>query len=148
VRQFFPWLFITNGIPVASILAATWLFIDPYFGKRVVGDWEEHFSRILKGVNLGYHNVIIRVKTNSALGFINQRVREDEEGKAYREIIREINQCALPVSLMDRALFNSITTETPQLQESQREANDFTTIPLSFYDEYEDKIKGLSEVVK
>jgi len=46
-------------------------------------------------------------------------------------------------------LLNNITTETPQLREFQREANDFTSLPIPVfcYDETEDKVKPLGEIL-
>ncbi|MGQ9631930.1 MAG: hypothetical protein ACUVXI_16705 [bacterium] len=151
LHSLFPWLFILHGIPVASALAAVWLFVDPYYQGKIQGQYRNYFSKMLEGVNWAYHNVVIHVKRNPALGYINQKILRNEDGKAYRDIIRDINECALPVSLMDRAILNDLTTETPQLRDFQREANDFTTIPLSFYRgdgerEGEDMVKNFAKI--
>jgi len=135
LHSLFPWLFITNGIPVASVLAAVWLFIDPYYEGKFMENYTRYYNRILDTLDLSYHNLSISVKTDSALGHINKIIEENSNNKAFRDAIGDINQFALPVSLMDRALFNNLTMETDQLKNAKSEANSFTTIPLQLLKE-------------
>jgi len=126
----FPWLFITNGIPVASILAVVWLFIDPYYDRKFLVNYDSYFSSILKTLNFSYRNLSVEVKLNRGLGEVNRLIKSGRE-KGFRDSILSLNRLALPVSLMDRVLFNNLTMETDQLRDSAREANNFTTIPGS-----------------
>jgi hypothetical protein len=132
LHSLFPWLFIMHGIPMAAALAAVWFFVDPYYSEKIKKKYIRHFSRIIDGARLAYHNVVVRVMCNPALGHINEKIRRDSGGKAYRGIMREIGECALPLALFDRASLNNLTLETTQLTDFQREANSFTSIPLSF----------------
>lgn len=129
LHSLFPWLFITNGIPVASILAAVWLFIDPYYEGKFMQNYSRYYNRILETLDLSYHNLSIEVKFDCALGHVNSLIRTDKGGRGFRETLNDINRFALPVSIMDRVLFNNLTMETDQLKNAMREANNFTTIP-------------------
>jgi len=141
----FPWLFITNGIPVASALAAVWLFVDPYYAAKRSSRPRAYFSNILDGVQAGYRDVVLRVRKDAALGYVNRRIREDEGGRAYRDIILELGELALPPSILDRAIVDELATETAQLSDFRREADDFTTVPLSFV--AEPGLRGLGQVL-
>ena len=132
LHSLFPWLFITNGIPVASLLAGVWLFMDPYYQGKQLRNYNNYYTRMLEGVDWAYHNVSIRIRCNHALGHINSMIRDKTNPCAFRDVVKEINECALPVSIMDRVLLNNLTTETMQLKDFQREANNFTTIPMNF----------------
>ena len=132
LHSLFPWLFIINGIPVASLLAGVWLFLDPYYQGKQLRNYNNYYTRMLEGVDWAYHNVSIRIRCNHALGHINRMIRDKTNPCVFREVVKEINECALPVSIMDRALLNNLTTETMQLKDFQREDNNFTTIPLNF----------------
>jgi len=132
LHNMFPWLFIMHGIPMASALAAVWLFVDPYYSAKQQKNYSAYYSRMIEGSRLGYHNIVIKVMQNPALGFINDKISKNDSGKVYRDIIKDINECALPVDIADRAVLNNLTTETSQLNDFRREANDFTFIPISF----------------
>lgn len=147
LHSLFPWLFITNGIPIASALAAVWLFINPYYGGKMQREYHNYFARMLEGVELAYHNITIHVEINSALGYVNQKILAGGK-KVYRDIIHDINECALPVSVMDRALLNTITGETEQLEDHKREANNFTTMPKSFFRNDKGNLPKLKNVIK
>ena len=133
LHSLFPWLFITNGIPVASVLAGVWLFVDPYYNTKFLTEYNRYFTRILEGVDWAYHNIIIRVETDPALGHINHRIAGDDDGSAYRQLASEAGRYGLPVSVTDRLILNNLTTETSQLEGFKREANSFTTIPFYFF---------------
>jgi len=135
LHSLFPWLFITNGIPVASILAAVWLFIDPYYEGKFMQSYTRYYNRILETLDLSYHNLSIEVKNDFALGHINKMINDDRNGSGFRDSIDYINQFALPVSIMDRVLFNNLTMETDQLLDARNEANSFTTIPSEWLGE-------------
>jgi hypothetical protein len=132
LHSLFPWLFIMHGIPMATALTAVWFFLDPYYSEKIQKKYIRHFSRLIDGARLAYHHVMVKVMHNPALGHINEKIRSDSGGKAYRDIMKDIGECALPVDLFDRAALNNLTLETTQLPDFQREANSFTSIPLSF----------------
>ncbi|MBI9098537.1 MAG: hypothetical protein JEY91_08655 [Spirochaetaceae bacterium] len=140
LHSLFPWLFITNGIPVASVLAVVWLFIDPYYEGKFMQNYNRYYNRILETLDLSYHNLSIEVKSDFALGQVNQMIRNNKINRGFRDSMNSINQFALPVSIMDRVLFNNLTMETDQLKDSMREANSFTTIPIKLLGE--DKSHG------
>ena len=129
----FPWLFITNGIPIASVLAGVWLFIDPYYTLKFQNEYDRYFSRILEGIDWSYHNLVIRVETDPALGYVNERIRQSRDGEGFRDVAAEIGRYALPVSVMDRVVLNNLTMETRQLDDFKKEANNFTTLPMYFF---------------
>ena len=76
LHSLFPWLFITNGVPAASILAGVWLFIDPYYTSKFQRGYQKYFNGILESVDWAYHNIIIKVEVNTALGWVNGSVRD------------------------------------------------------------------------
>ena len=129
LHSLFPWLFITNGIPIASVLAVVWLFVDPYYEGKFMQNYTRYYNKILETLDLSYHNLSIEVKSDFALGHVNQLIKKNTMDKGFRDSINYINQFALPVSIMDRALFNNLTMETNQLKDSMKEANNYTTIP-------------------
>lgn len=146
LHSLFPWLFVTNGIPVASLLAAVWLFVDPQAQGVLFKSYRSYFERILESLDWAYHTMRVQVVVNPGLGCINHKILSDPAGKGYRDIIRNINECALPVSIMDRALLNNLTMETNQLRDYQREANNFTSIPVGFF--YRGELQGVGDVMK
>jgi len=132
----FPWMFLAGGSPAYSMLAVSWIFLYPLFMEEGAGAIRRYFTTVLEGTDIGYHNMVANVKVNSALGHINEKIRQaslDEE--IYKEIQKDMNSLALPSSLMSWAIFNNVVMETPQLTESQREACNFTFIPLEILDE-------------
>ena len=133
LHSLFPWLFITNGIPVASILAGVWLFIDPYYTSKFQKEYNKYFSGILDSVDWAYHNIEIHVKVNNSLGWINNIIRNKENPSPYRDLAGELGKLALPVSVIDRIILNNLTGETRQLNDFRREANNFTSLPLYFF---------------
>lgn len=131
----FPWLFITNGIPVASLLAAVWLFIDPMNQGQTLRSYRSYFSSILEGIDLAYHNIQVQTVFNPALGHLNTRILQNQDNQAWRAAAVESGSLGLPVSLTDRALWNNLVMETGQLDRLRKEANNFTTLPLGFVQE-------------
>ncbi len=132
----FPWMFLANGMPVMSILALSWIFLYPQFREEGICGIREYFTTSLKGVKIGYHNMVANVKVNSALGHINEKIRNAQPDETvYQDIQKDINTMALPSSLMNWAIFNNVAMETPQLKEAQREACNFTFIPLEMISE-------------
>jgi len=135
LHSLFPWLFITNGIPIASVLAVVWLFIDPYYEGKFMQNYTRYYNRILETLDLSYHNLTIEVVYDCALGEVNQHIKKNLDNRGFRDSISYINHFALPVSIMDRVLFNNLTMETSQLDSAKKEANSFTTIPLHLLSE-------------
>ncbi|MCK4522789.1 hypothetical protein KAU05_01485, partial [Candidatus Aerophobetes bacterium] len=145
----FPWLFISHGIPAFAIVACTWIFWDSLWASQAGVRWQNYFQNLLEGVDKAYHNVNLKVMVHSGLGDINATiVNGGPEG--YRDALERIEEHHFPRKFRDMVLLNSIATETPQLNDFQREANDFTTLPIPTfcYDEAKDKIKPLGKILK
>lgn len=123
----FPWLFIFHGIPAFAIVAATWLFWDPLWESTCSLGWQDYFNNQIQGTGKQYRNIQLKLEVHSGLGDVNARIREK---KSYREVMEKIEEYYLPVQLRDMVLLNNITMETSQLKDFQREANNFTTLPL------------------
>lgn len=127
----FPWMFLANGSPVFGILALSWIFIYPQMLNESIGAIRQYFTTALEGTRIGYHNMVANVKVNSALGHINEKIRNAQpDEKVYRDIQKDVNSLALPSSVMNLAIFNNVVMETSQLTEAQREACNFTFFPL------------------
>jgi len=85
---------------------------------------------------------------HSGLGDINATIKEGGS-ESYRDALERIEEYHFPRKFRDMVLLNSIAIETPQLNDFQREANDFTTLalPTFCYDETQNKIKPLREIL-
>jgi len=144
----FPWLFVANGIPAFAIVACTWIFWDYLWSCQDGIRWHDYFQNLIEGVDKAYHNVNLRVMVHSGLGDVNDTIRTGGP-ESYRDALEKIEEYHFPRKFRDMVLLNNITTETPQLREFQREANDFTSlsIPVFCYDETEDKVKPLGEIL-
>jgi hypothetical protein len=144
----FPWLFISHGIPAFAVVACTWIFWDSLWASQDGARWQNYFQNLLEGVDKAYHNVNPRVMVHSGLGDINATIRAGGP-ESYRDALKKIEEYHFPRKFRDTVLLNSITTETPQLNDFQREANDFTTLPIPAfcYDEAKQKIKPLGDIL-
>jgi len=144
----FPWLFISHGIPAFAIVACTWIFWDSLWNSQDGVRWQSYFQNLLEGVDKAYHNVNLRVMVHSGLGDINVTIKEGGS-ESYRDALERIEEYHFPRKFRDMVLLNSIAIETSQLNDFQREANDFTTLPLPTfcYDETQNKIKPLGEIL-
>jgi len=145
----FPWLFIANGIPAFAIVACTWIFWDSLWASQDGVRWRDYFQNLIEGVDKAYHNVNLRVMVHSGLGEVNATIRTGGP-EGYRDVLEKIEEYHFPRKFRDMVLLNSITMETPQLRDFQKEANDFTTLPLAAfcYDAAKNKIKPLGEILK
>ncbi|MFQ6067535.1 MAG: hypothetical protein ACE5K3_09705 [bacterium] len=145
----FPWLFISHGIPAFAIVACTWIFWDSLWVSQAGVRWQNYFQNLLEGVDKAYHNVNLRVMVHSGLGDVNATIVSDGP-EGYRDALERIEEYHFPRKFRDMVLLNSIATETPQLRDFQREANDFTTLPIPTfcYDEAKRKINPLGEILK
>ena len=90
----------------------------------------------------------MRIMVHSGLGDINTTITTGGP-QSYRDALEKIEQYHFPRKFRDMVLLNSIVTETPQLHDFQREANDFTTLPTPtfFYDQAQNKIKPGNEIL-
>ena len=145
----FPWLFISHGIPAFAVVACTWIFWDFLWNSQQAVRWQDYFQNIIEGVNKAYHNVNLRVMVHSGLGDVNATIKSGGP-ESYRDALEKIEEYHFPKKFRDMVLLNSITMETPQLKDFQREANDFTTLPIPTfcYNETENKIKSLGEIIR
>jgi len=145
----FPWLFISHGIPAFAVVACTWIFWDFLWNSQQAVRWQDYFQNIIEGVNKAYHNVNLRVMVHSGLGDVNATIKSGGP-ESYRDALEKIEEYHFPKKFRDMVLLNSITMETPQLKDFQREANDFTTLPIPTfcYNETENKIKSLGEIMR
>jgi hypothetical protein len=91
----------------------------------------------------------LRVMVHSGLGDVNVAIRAGGP-ESYRDVLEKIEEYHFPRKFRDMVLLNSITMETAQLKDFQREANDFTTLPIPTfcYDETQNRIKSLGEVLE
>ena len=91
----------------------------------------------------------LRVMVHSALGKVNTAIRAGGV-EGYRDVLEKIEEYHFPRRFRDMVLLNNITMESTQLKDFQREANDFTTLPVPTfcYDETENKTKSLGEVLE
>jgi len=145
----FPWLFISHGIPAFAVVACTWIFWDFLWNSQQAVRWQDYFQNIIEGVNKAYHNVNLRVMVHSGLGDVNATIKSGGP-ESYRDVLEKIEEYHFPKKFRDMVLLNSIAMETPQLKDFQREANDFTTLPIPTfcYNETENKIKSLGEIMR
>lgn len=145
----FPWLFISHGIPAFAIVACTWIFWDSLWASQDGVRWQNYFQNLLEGVDKAYHNINLKIMVHSGLGDINATIANGEP-EGYRDALERIEEHHFPRKFRDMVLLNSIATETPQLNDFQREANDFTTLPIPTfcYDEAKRKIKPLGKILK
>ncbi len=123
----FPWLWLTRGLPASCIVAAMWLFCDPLWEQRQGLNFHDYFQNQLEGIRKQYKNVKLIIEVSPGLGDVNYRIRKE---KSYRDVMEMIEEYHLPVPLRDTVLLNNITMETNQLNDFQREANNFTTLPV------------------
>lgn len=145
----FPWLFISHGIPAFAIVACTWIFWDSLSASQQRIRWRDYFQNLIEGVDKAYHNMNLRVMVHSGLGEVNATIRAGG-AEGYRDVLEKIEEYHFPRKFRDMVLLNSITMESTQLKDFQREANDFTTLPVPTfcYDEAKNKIKSLGEVLE
>ncbi len=143
----FPWLFISHGVPAFAIVACTWIFWDSMWASQQRVRWRDYFQNLIEGVDKAYHNMNLRIMVHSGLGEVNTAFKGGAE--SYRDVLERIEEYHFPRKFRDMVLLNSITTESTQLKDFQREANDFTTLPAPtfLYDETENKIKSLGEAL-
>ncbi len=145
----FPWLFVSRGVPGMAIIACTWIFWDSLWNSQRAARWRDYFQNLLEGVDKAYHNMNLRVMVHSGLGEVNAAIRAGGS-ESYRDVLEKIEEYHFPRKFRDMVLLNSITMETAQLKDFQREANDFTTLPIPTfcYDKTQNKIKSLGEVLE
>jgi len=145
----FPWLFVANGIPAFAIVACTWIFWDYLWNSQEGLRWRDYFQNLIEGVDKAYHNVTLRIMVHSGLGDVNAVIKAGGS-EGYRDALERIEEYHFPRKLRDMVLLNSITMETSQLRDFQREANDFTTLPIPAfcYDEAENRTKPLGEILE
>ncbi len=143
----FPWLFISHGIPAFAVVACTWIFWDSLWASQQRVRWRDYFQNLIEGVDKAYHNMNLRIMVHSGLGEVNTAIKGGAE--SYRDVLERIEEYHFPRKFRDMVLLNSITTESTQLKDFQREANDFTTLPAPTfcYDEAENKIKSLGDIL-
>ena len=142
----FPWLFIANGVPAFAVIACTWIFWDYLWNSQDHLKWQNYFDNLLEGIDKAYHNMNLRVMVHSGLGEVNAAIKTTGEA-SYRDVLEKIEEYHFPRKFRDMVLLNAITRETTQLDDFQREANDFTTLPIpaSCYQENENQTKSLGE---
>jgi len=145
----FPWLFISHGIPAFAIVACTWIFWDSLWASQQRIRWRDYFQNLIEGVDKAYHNMNLRVMVHSGLGDVNAAIKAGGV-EGYRDVLEKIEEYHFPRKFRDMVLLNNITMESTQLKDFQREANDFTTLPVPTfcYDETENKIKSLGKVLE
>ena len=145
----FPWLFISHGVPAFAIVACTWIFWDSLWASQQRIRWRDYFENLIEGVDKAYHNMNLRVMVHSALGEVNTAIRAGGV-EGYRDVLEKIEEYHFPRRFRDMVLLNNITMESTQLKDFQREANNFTTLPVPTfcYDETENKTKSLGEVLE
>jgi len=146
VRLGFPWLFISRGVPGMAIIACTWLFWDSLWNSQDQVRWRNYFDNLLEGIDKAYHNMNLRVMVHSGLGEVNAAIKTTGPA-SYRDVLEKIEEYHFPRKFRDMVLLNAITQETTQLKDFQREANDFTTLPIPAfcYEENKNQIKSLGE---
>ena len=83
---------------------------------------------------------------HSGLGEVNAAIKVTGPA-SYRDVLEKIEEYHFPRKFRDMVLLNAITQETTQLKDFQREANDFTTLPIPAfcYEENKNQIKSLGE---
>ena len=142
----FPWLFISHGIPAFAVVACTWIFWDYLWNSQDQVRWRNYFNNLLEGIDKAYHNMNLRVMVHSGLGEVNAAIKTTGPA-SYRDILEKIEEYHFPRKFRDMVLLNAITQETTQLKDFQKEANDFTTLPIPAfcYEENENQIKSLGE---
>lgn len=142
----FPWLFISHGIPAFAVIACTWIFWDYLWNSQDQARWRNYFDNLLEGIDKAYHNMNLRVMVHSGLGEVNAAIKTTGP-TSYRDVLEKIEEYHFPRKFRDMVLLNAITQETTQLKDFQKEANDFTTLPIPAfcYEENEDQIKSLGE---
>jgi len=142
----FPWLFISHGVPAFAVVACTWIFWDYLWNSQDQVRWRNYFDNLLQGIDKAYHNMNLKVMVHSGLGEVNAAIK-GADVKSYRDVLEKIEEYHFPRKFRDIVLLNSITQETTQLKDFQKEANDFTTLPIPAfcYNETQDKIKSLGE---
>jgi len=146
VRLGFPWLFISHGIPAFAVVACTWIFWDYLWNSQDQVRWRNYFDNLLEGIDKAYHNMNLRVMVHSGLGEVNAAIKTTGPA-SYRDVLEKIEEYHFPRKFRDMVLLNAITQETTQLKDFQKEANDFTTLPIPAfcYQENENQIKSLGE---
>jgi len=144
----FPWLFISHGVPAFAIVACTWIFWDYFWDSQDQIRWRNYFGNLLEGIDKAYHNVNLKVMVHSGLGEINAIIKATGPA-GYRDVLEKIEEYHFPRKFRDMVLLNNITRETTQLKDFQKEANDFTTLPIPAfcYDEAQNKIKSLGKLL-
>lgn len=125
----FPWLFIANGVPAFAVVALTWIFWDYLWRSQDHVRWRDYFDNILEGIDKAYHNMNLKIMVHSGLGEVNAAIKADGPA-SYRDVLEKIEEYHFPRKFRDMVLLNAITQETTQLKDFQREANDFTTLPM------------------
>lgn len=125
----FPWLFIANGIPAFAVVACTWIFWDYLWNSQDQVKWRNYFDNLLEGIDKAYHNMNLKIMVHSGLGEINAAIKVTGPA-SYRDVLEKIEEYHFPRKFRDMVLLNAITQETTQLKDFQREANDFTTLPM------------------
>jgi len=142
----FPWLFISRGVPAMAIIACTWIFWDSLRGSQQAVRWRDYFQNLLEGIDKAYHNMNLKIMVHSGLGEVNAAIKVTGPA-SYRDVLEKIEEYHFPRKFRDMVLLNAITQETTQLEDFQREANDFTTLPIPTfcYEENENQIKSLGE---
>ncbi len=142
----FPWLFISRGVPAMAIIACTWIFWDSLRGSQQAVRWRDYFQNLLEGIDKAYHNMNLKIMVHSGLGEVNAAIKVTGPA-SYRDVLEKIEKYHFPRKFRDMVLLNAITQETTQLEDFQREANDFTTLPIPAfcYEENENQIKSSGE---
>ena len=131
----FPWLFISHGIPAFAVIACTWIFWDYLWNSQDRLKWQDYFNNLLEGIDKAYHNMNLRVMVHSGLGEVNAAIKTTSAA-SYRDVLEKVEEYHFPRKFRDMVLLNAITQETTQLKDFQKEANDFTTLPIpAFYHE-------------
>lgn len=142
----FPWLFISHGIPAFAVVACTWIFWDYLWNSQDQVRWRNYFDNLLEGIDKAYHNMNLRVMVHSGLGEVNAAIKTTGSA-GYRDVLEKIEEYHFPRKFRDMVLLNAITQETTQLKDFQKEANDFTTLPIPAfcYQENENQNKSSGE---
>jgi len=108
--------------------------------------WRNYFDNLLEGIDKAYHNMNLKIMVHSGLGEVNAAIKTTGPA-SYRDVLEKIEEYHFPRKFRDMVLLNAITQETTQLKDFQKEANDFTTLPIPAfcYEENENQIKSLGK---
>jgi hypothetical protein len=134
----FPWLFIANGVPAFAVVACTWIFWDYLWNSQDQVRWRNYFDNLLEGIDKAYHNMNLKIMVHSGLGEVNASIKITGLA-SYGDVLEKIEEYHFPRKFRDMVLLNAITQETTQLKDFQREANDFTTLPIPAFSYDENK---------